>query len=290
MKKKITLIVFVLGNIISNAQIIFTENFDDFNSLVANGWTIQNSSQPLGTTTWGTTTLFPPYNGNAGSFAAADFQSAQTWGTISNWLISPVVSLKNGDVISFYSRSYQAPGTSPKTNKLEVRISLNGSASILPNSNSESVGDFTALVTVINPLDQLFGYPSTWTNFTNTISNILQPTNCRIAFRYYGHGAGTYFGSDIGIDALSITSTPLSNEDFTLRKLKIVPNPTNNFLTIENLDINMTIEVYDFLGKKLNLPKINDTSFDVSSLLNGVYIVKINDNSGTTETLKFIKK
>lgn len=288
MKLKLTLFVLILSFLKISGQIIFTENFDNFNSLVANGWTIQNSSQPLGTTTWGTSTLFPPYNGGAGSFASANYQSAQTWGTISNWLISPVISLKNGDVISFYTRTKQ-PDAFPLSDRLEVRISTNGSVSTLPNSNSESVGDFTALVTVINPTEAVYGYPSTWTNFSPTIFNLSQPTNCRIAFRYYVTGAGTYGGEIIGIDALSITSSPLSNEDFTLRKLKIVPNPTSNFLMIENLDLNMGIEVYNYLGKKLNVPKINDNSFDVSSLSKGVYIVKIIEDSGATETLKFIK-
>lgn len=289
MKTNIFLLFVFLAIKTSNAQIIFSENFDDFNSLVANGWTIQNSSQPLGSTTWGTTTLFPPYNGSSGSFASANYQSAQTWGTISNWLISPVVSLKNGDVISFYTRT-DIPDAFPLSDRLEVRISTNGAASVLPNSNSESVGDFTALITVINPTEAVYGYPSTWTNFSPTIFNLSQPTNCRIAFRYYVTGAGTYGGEIIGIDALSITSAPLSNEDFTLRKLKIVPNPTSNFLTIENLDLNMTIEVHNYLGEKLNVPKINDISFDVSSLSNGVYLIKIIEDSGATETLKFIKK
>ena len=50
---------------------------------------------------------FNAYSGVRSSYAAADYQSVGKSGngTISNWLISPELSLTNGGAITFYTRT-----------------------------------------------------------------------------------------------------------------------------------------------------------------------------------------
>lgn len=285
--KKIYNIIIVITCFKVNAQVIFNENFDNFGNLMTSGWTIQNSSEPMGSNSWGTTTHFAPYNGALGSFAAVNYQSTGSLGTISNWLISPVINLKNGDIVSFYSRTDH--GIWP--DRLELRISLNGATSVIPSPSSNSLGDFTTLALTINPDLIASGYPTVWTNYTYTVSGLSQPTDCRIGFRYYVTNAGSNGdnGDLIGIDALNVTTSSLNNSEFNIRKIRLFPNPTQEYLTIENIDSNVKIHIYDMQGKRTNITKINDTSFDVTQLSKGTYLLKIEKIDNCYETLKFIK-
>lgn len=286
MKNKFTfLLIFMIIKV--NSQIIFNENFDNFGALGGNGWMIQNSSEPVGTSTWGTTTHFPPYNGATRSFTVVNYQSTGSIGTISNWLITPTINLKNGDIISFYSRSDH--GT--YADRLELRISNNGDLSVLPNASSSSIGDFTTLALTINPDLISNGYPNVWTNYNYTVSGLTGPTNCKIAFRYYvtNAGANAPNGDMIGVDALTITTTTLGNDQFgNNQSVNLIPNPATDFIIIENLEINSHLEFYDLTGKKLNSIQISDKKIDISNLSNGTYILKIISDK-KIEIKKFIK-
>lgn len=191
----------------ASAQI--TENFDDITLLAGNGWSLQNLSSPVGSTNWfqGTNVAasgpFDSYNGAANSYIGANYNNTGSTGTISNWLITPSVTLRNGDVFTFYSRK-AAPDS--YADRLEVRMSTNGT-STNAGSTATSVGDFTTLLLSINPNLVLGVYPTTWTQYTITISGLPAPTPGRLAFRYFVTSAGLNgTNSDyIGIDAFQYT-------------------------------------------------------------------------------------
>lgn len=119
----------------------FLENFDDINALP--GWAEQNNSEPLGTTGWfqGNTTVFPPQA--TSGYIAANYNNAGSGtgpATISNWLITPEVTLQNGDTVEFYTRS---PDASIFPDRLQVRMSVAGSMPMLaapprPSATSRS--------------------------------------------------------------------------------------------------------------------------------------------------------
>ncbi len=192
----------------ASAQAI-TENFDDITLLAGNGWSMQNLSTPVGTTNWfqGTNIAaggpFDAFNGAANSYIGANYNNTGSTGDISNWLMTPTLTLRNGDVITFYT-SKDSPDL--YADRLQVRMSTNG-ASTNAGSNATTVGDFTTLLLDINPTLVLNVYPTTWTQYTVTISGLSAPTPGRIAFRYFvtnGGVSGT--NSDyIGIDAFQYT-------------------------------------------------------------------------------------
>jgi hypothetical protein len=213
MKKFSTLIktsAFVLAGMLctinSSAQAI-TENFDNITLLAGNGWSLQNISTPVGTTNWfqGTNVAaggpFDSYNGVANSYIGANYNNTGNTGTISNWLMMPNRTLRNGDVITFYSRKVSPDSYA---DRLEVRMSTNG-ASTNAGTNATTVGDFTTLLLSINPSLVLGVYPTVWTQYTITISGLSAPTSGRVAFRYFVTGAGASgVNSDyIGIDAFN---------------------------------------------------------------------------------------
>ena len=227
-KLLLTFIVFVSSLSIIKAQ-TFIENFDLYSSLAGRGWVMQNNSNPLGGTNWyqGVSVAaggpFNSFNGPDSSYIAANYNSTGgsifSSGKISNWLISPVFNLRNGDTVKFYTQTDPA-NFSP--DRLQFRLSTNG-ASVNVGTTANSVGDFTTLLQDINPTLALSVYPLVWTQFTSIISGLSAPTSGRVAFRYFVTNAG-YYGSNsdyIGIDnfvyspyichSLSISPTTITN-------------------------------------------------------------------------------
>lgn len=196
----------------------YTENFDDITTLSGSGWFQQNNSSPVGTNpVWfqGTATTATPtpgpfdaYNGAVNAYIACNFNStAGGTGTISNWLVTPNRTLRNGDVFQFYTRKPTiGTGQTDYPDRLEVRMSTNG-ASTNVGATATATGDFTTLLLSINPTLTTNVYPQTWTQYTITISGLPAPTSGRIAFRYYVTSAGpTGTNSDyIGVDNVVYT-------------------------------------------------------------------------------------
>lgn len=84
----------------------------------------------------------------------------------------------------------------------------------------------------------------------------------------------------------------LSANDFTSKSgLKAYPNPTNNTITIQGESLN-SISLTDVLGKEVFNSKFastNEHSLDLSTFSNGIYLLKANNESGNTQTLKVVK-
>ncbi|MGE5207911.1 MAG: choice-of-anchor J domain-containing protein [Alphaproteobacteria bacterium] len=198
---------------------VVDEGFDSITTLP--GWALINHSQPLGATGWfqGTDSVFPAFDGSPTAYIAANFFDTSGVGTISNWLLTPEVSLQNGDTLTFYTRTEQG---SINPDRLQVRMSTNG-ASIDVGTTAFDVGDFTNLLLDINPTYATGGYPEAWTQFTITISGLPGETSGRFAFRYFveqGGPAGSrsdYIGIDRAVYCTlpSPTPTPGCYSNFT---------------------------------------------------------------------------
>ena len=186
------------------------EGFDDITLLAGNGWFMQNNSSPLGATNWfqGTATNaiptpgpFNAFDGALNAYIVANFaNTAGSNGTISNWLLTPVLDFGNAATLTFYTRKPTiGPGQTDYPDRLEVRLSSNG-ASTNVGAPGNNVGDFTTLLLSINPTLVTNVYPQTWTQYT--ITGLPHNGQGRVAFRYFVTGAGpTGANSDyIGID------------------------------------------------------------------------------------------
>lgn len=189
----------------------FSEGFDNIGSLAAAGWVMTNHSGPVGSTSWfqGTNVSsggpFDAYDGVANSYIAANYNNTGSAGTISNWLLTPVLDFGSAQSFTFYTRKV-SPDSYP--DRLEVRFSTAGASSNV-GTTATDVGDFTNLALSINPNLVLGVYPTTWTQYT--ITGLPHNGQGRIAFRYYVTGAGVSgVNSDyIGIDRVVFNaSTP----------------------------------------------------------------------------------
>ncbi|WP_298900344.1 T9SS type A sorting domain-containing protein [uncultured Psychroserpens sp.] len=89
-----------------------------------------------------------------------------------------------------------------------------------------------------------------------------------------------------GFDTLVINE-PLSTDEFTLKTVKIFPNPTTDFIEVRGLTTTENYNIYDVLGKevKRGTISIND-KIDARNLENGVYFLKFENRN----PIKFIKE
>jgi hypothetical protein len=184
-----------------------SQGFDDIADLASQGWVQQNNSNSLGSSGWfqGDSSVFPSQSGNSTSYMGANVNNTTDTGTISNWLLTPILNFSNGDVLSFFTRTTN--GTLP--DRLEVRLSLAGNSTDVGTSET-SVGDFTTLLLSVNPELTTTDYPTSWTQFTATISGLSVPTDGRLGFRYFVTDAGILGNNSdyIGIDTVTVVPEP----------------------------------------------------------------------------------
>lgn len=207
---------------------LMVENFDHVADLAGRGWVQSNQSSTLGSQPeWyqGDVAIFPASSGplSQSGYAAVNYNSAAGSGTISNWLLTPVLNLENGATFTFLSRTV---GTPQFPDRLQVRLSTNGeSTNVGPGPND--VGDFTTLYIDLNPTYTLNGYPKIWTQYEATIQGLSGPTTGRLGFRYFVENGGPdgFNSHYIGIDTfrystcVTVTPTPTATPTIT-------PTPT----------------------------------------------------------------
>ncbi|MFN5184059.1 MAG: choice-of-anchor J domain-containing protein [Bacteroidota bacterium] len=198
-----TLIFSVFFSLCQNAQTI-NESFDNFATTISNGWIVKNNTTHPGSATWTQGTNFTPYGG--AGYARCNYQSITGSGTISNWLISPVRTFNNGDVVLFYTRTVDQPSFA---DNLQLRLSTNDTSTNV-GSDSVSVGDFTTLLLEVNPSLIAASYPNSWTLYVATVSGLTGPTNGRVALRYYVEDGGPQGTNSeyIGVDEFFAGAAP----------------------------------------------------------------------------------
>jgi hypothetical protein len=207
------------------ADASFKEDFDTLLSAYNRGWRFVNRSNPIGPSQWqegsGEFAAYTSKSTNQG-YAYTDYESTGgDTGTISNWLVSPALSIKNGDTLIFYTRSLLfrvGNDYTDYTNRLQVRT--NNDEDIIAGYGIDP-GDFNSLQLDINEEyhqfiqsefdagvpNSLLAYPHEWTKFEVIFSGIDKPANRRFAFRYLLEGGGAQGkGSGVGIDHIIFSS------------------------------------------------------------------------------------
>ncbi|PZR21528.1 MAG: secretion system protein Por [Flavobacterium psychrophilum] len=83
----------------------------------------------------------------------------------------------------------------------------------------------------------------------------------------------------------------LSAKTFTVGAVKIYPNPVNELVTIDSVNLIRNIEVYDMTGKQLTAvnPNSNTIVINFAKYSSGIYLVKITGETGTM-TQKIVKQ
>jgi len=208
----------------------WTEEFDTLQNSIDRGWVIQNNSRPGGAESWiqgiygvtvgKTATTISGYGAfssmySGQDYAIATYAAVNGSGTISAWLFSPATTMKNGDVIEFYTRTLKNPADF--SDRLQVRLNpldtetTFGDGALTNSATAENVGNYKTLLLDINPTLLKTGagsYPGTWTKYTATISGLAAPLKRRFAFRYYvtDGGSNGVNSEGVGLDQVKFIS------------------------------------------------------------------------------------
>ena len=192
---------------------LVTEQFDSVTDLGSNGWSLINHSTVVGSQpTWfqGNMNIFSAASGSFDQYAAANFESTAGKGTISNWMITPVVTIRSGTRLIFYTRTVTTPQF---PDRLQVRMSTNGDSSNIGQTPTD-VGDFTTLLLDIDPEYAVTGYYNKWTQYIVLLGGSTEPQTGRLAFRYFTENGGPdgpnshYIGIDTFVYDTCETPTP----------------------------------------------------------------------------------
>lgn len=209
----------------------FSEEFEDITTLTGAGWVFDNNSTGVGTTSWaplvesmnprdrgadfqGNDTVFPAFSGAPTGYIADNYNATTGASTISDWLITPAVTIQNGDTVSFWTRTTTG---SSWPDRLQLRMSLAGT-SVNCGTLPEDVGDFTTLLLDINPTLASGGYPEVWTQYSATITGVGAPTQGRFALRYYVTNGGPSGSNSnfIGVDLFEYGAVPVELQSFSI--------------------------------------------------------------------------
>ena len=263
---------------------------EGFTTVLPAGWARQNLSSPVGPQNWaqGIPAVFPSFNGAPNAYAFNNFNATTGDNTISSWMFTPVVNIKNGDVVSFHTRTQDPAANQGVTypDRLELRMSTNG-ASVNAGTTNTSVGDYTNLLLTINPTLTTTGYPFTWTRFTATVSGVTGTVSGRLAFRYFVTNGGFGANSDaIGVDQVEF-STPS-----TANCANVVTNLTVNItggvgpytLVYSNGTTNTTINNY-VSGSNIQVSPSATTTYTIVSVTGANTCVGTNNSGSATITI-----
>jgi hypothetical protein len=114
--------------------------------------------------------------------------------------------------------------------------------------------------------------------------------NMVIGYRGYEYENQTWIDADKMVFYYSNYSNPLNiNDEIVSKSISLYPNPVHDILII-NSEIPLTkVEIYSLLGKKVTEVTTNFDAIQVNNLSNGIYILKIFSEKGSTSR-KLIKK
>lgn len=177
----------------AQADTVLSESFSDVAGLTASGWVQVNASTaPLGTGWFqGNSGIFAAASGAADGYVAANYLgTGSASGAVSNWLLTPVLTLDSSSTLSFLVRT----AGDGFLDKLEVRFSGNGA--------STTLGDFSTLLGSFEA-----STPTGWVGLSYTLNGLATPTTGRLAFRYIVDNVATA-GNYIGIDDVAVTAVP----------------------------------------------------------------------------------
>ncbi|WP_196887173.1 M1 family aminopeptidase [Aureivirga sp. CE67] len=87
---------------------------------------------------------------------------------------------------------------------------------------------------------------------------------------------------DPAADYIMIENPDLNTDDFIKSRVEVYPNPTTGkvFINQNNQEV-ISVEVYDYLSKRLKVLNQNNKEIDLSSFEKGVYFIKIATEQGT---------
>lgn len=186
MFKKVTfaLIWACAMSVAQGATILLEEDFDDVSSLTSAGWVFNNASVPPGPASgWeqGTPEVFTAHTGADDAYIASNFEAAGPGGVLNNQLYTPLFSVENGAIATFFLRAEQFENFSD----------------IMTYGYTNGVADPAGYITQMT-----ITVPTTgWTQYTITLAAQGLGATARLGFIHRGAEANSNY---VGLDTLRV--------------------------------------------------------------------------------------
>lgn len=188
----------------ASAGVVFSEGFNGPGIPV--GWLLNPAVTVTAPVNWQKQndpgSHFAAQSGPADSYLYNTYNSTPTSSTattasISDLLITPLVTVTNGTVLSFYVRA-DADGEALGPDRLQVLFSTGGT----------TAASFSRVLLDINPTYSPTDFPTDWSLRTATVTGLApNVTSGRFAFNYLINDTSTQ-GNYIGLDSVSVTVVP----------------------------------------------------------------------------------
>lgn len=262
MKKTLLLtLVAVFIASFANAQ-IFSDDFQDENM---DGWVTYTPTFQSYATNW----HMSDYEGNF--FLRASCYDGTNHAT-EQWVISPSFSTVDYTTveIEFKNEKNHSP-----FQDLELYVSTDFAG------DSASFG--AATWTQITGLALATENQWVWVTTTADISAIAGAANAYIAFKYLStnDAGGVWDFDDVVVTGTASISETKANS------ISVYPNPTADFITISNIDVE-NVKIANTTGQVVLVAESNKV--DVKDLANGLYFITVEGADGAIKTGKFLKK
>jgi hypothetical protein len=141
-------------------------------------------------------------------------------------------------------------------------------------------------------LDALFSYSVDGTGYSSSYDYLMPQALNVPGGRSVYFKVSPYFTGDIGTYYMSINVTRKASLDvksLSKNEIKVYPNPTRNFISIDHLEKSASFEIIDISGKVVSKGIVEPgMKLDVQSLLVGMYQLKLITDQ-KTEVTKFQK-
>ena len=201
-----------------------------------------------------------------------------------------VIVPKDNNGLGLRFKSYAAPtvsGSSDNTTYPEIKYTFSmkvkstvDQAGVNVNYKVGSVSNFLG----IQSLDQ-----NVWTTYSGSI---VVPRNQTTAEKHTPniqmYDEATYYIDDLSLTWQEWDEATMSVPIQDYSKVAIYPNPASQFITIDGVDDNANVDIYDISGKNVKsfMIKSKSQQMDISDLVKGIYLARLNNE----QTTLFIKK
>lgn len=255
---------------LSNAQVQVWK--DDFNDEDVSDWTRYDDDGDG--FNWGD--LFQVTNDSGTPVTPVSLISRSWQGvplTPDNWIISPPIDIRGAGGTLTLSWITQVAAASWDMEHYSVYVGTSPDRAVLvdsPVSVTTTLGQGTNAGTPVS--------------HTLDLTALINEPTIYVALRHYDCTDQDY----LSVDDITVTATTMAVSNASKNSLSIYPNPATDVVNIKTDSKVNSVEVYDLAGKKINV-NFADNKVNVADLAKGNYILKVNDDKGSS-TLKFIKK
>ncbi len=278
---------------IVGATLPLVEGFEGSASLPAN-WSTSNAANDV---PWQVVTTVAHTGSNCIGFNDCDGDAGTDMTGFKEWLYTPTYDFSSASSASLafdvgYVPAYDSATPKLYTDSLAVHYSTDCGTTWHRIYYKGGVALSTApSFTIRTTTNCVAPTSSQWRTETTNLNSILGQNNVMFAFENISDWGNWIYVDNINITAVNTTGigASLSSKAGVI----VYPNPAHSNLFINTDENTTTISVTDIIGQtviadqKVTAQQTN--SIDISSLADGVYLVKVNSSDNQVKVIRFIK-